>query len=111
MRTQVVTLGEQQYTMQEFTVKKLRTEVLPKLLPILSVFQGSEKAEDALAKIPQIEETLAEIFPGTTAEMFDDAYPSELEQFVQAAVDVNFFGLKKLFGQALSLSRTPTLKS
>lgn len=46
-----------------------------------------------------------EIF-GLKPETVKEAYPSEIEALVEAFVDVNFFGLKKLGGSLLQVAQT-----
>jgi hypothetical protein len=109
-RSKVVQLAEKPFTVVEFKVGELRNQVIPKLLPLWGVFQGVDKVEDGLAKIGDVEAVLGDVF-GIEPERFDEAFPSELEEFVEAFIEVNFFGLKKLFGQALSLNRGLMFKS
>jgi len=43
------------------------------------------------------------IAPGITSDDVKNAYPSELEALVEAFIDVNFTGLKRVSGPALKL--------
>ncbi len=50
-------------------------------------------------------EKIPELFPDLTQDDVVNAYPSELEALVEAFIDVNFFGLKRLAGPFYGLVR------
>lgn len=111
MRIKEIEFSGKPYIIKEMKVKDLREKVVPKVLPLMEVFKGSDTMQAALDRIPELEEKLAEVFPGLTAERIDDAYPSEIEGLVAGFIDVNFLGLKTLLGRALSLKLPGTSES
>lgn len=111
MRSKEVTVGQKPYMIMERKISDLRLEVIPKLLPLWEVFKGTSTVEEALGKLPEVEIALCTLFPGLTPERLEESYPSELEDLVMGAIEVNFFGLKRLFGQVFSLNLERLSKS
>ncbi|GGF88495.1 hypothetical protein [Paenibacillus abyssi] len=104
MRTKTVTLNGKQVVVKEQKVKTLREDVAPKLFGIL------EGAEDIEMKdiVPHLEQRIAEFFPELSEADLDEAYPSEIEALIEAYIDVNFGGLKKVMKPLLSFLQKGT---
>ena len=111
MRTKQVTINGKTVTVKEKRVKELREQVLPMLLPAVDELVGVDSVEQLFDKIPAFEEKIASLFDDVTVEDIENAYMSEIEELLQAFVDVNFFGLKRLLGQVFSLTNQVGLKS
>lgn len=93
MRSKTVTVNGKQVTVKEKRVSELRTEVFPKIASFLDGELQNTQVTDIL---PLLENKLSEIFPELSPEDVDNAFPSELEELIQAFIDVNFSGLKKM---------------
>lgn len=121
-RTKNVTVAGKEYVVQERRIgelKQLVADLFPGSGGKLSEVDPSKlfdlEVEDVLYK------KLPDLFPGLTAEDVDNAYMSEVEALIEAFIDVNFFGLKKLIGPLMNLAQlgaatqvleeqTPTLR-
>lgn len=93
MRNQTVTVNGKQVVIKEKRVSELRNDVLPKIVGLLD---GGLAGVDVKDILPLLEEKISEIVPELSPEDIDNAYPSELENLVQAFIDVNFSGIKKM---------------
>jgi hypothetical protein len=93
MRSEIVTVNGKKVTVKEKRVIELRTEVAPK---IFELFDGGLTGLDTADLIPALQEKVSEIFPELSPEDLDNCYPSEIEALVQAFINVNFGGLKKI---------------
>lgn len=121
-RTQKVSIAGKEIVVQERRIgelKQLVADLFPGSGGKLSEVDPSKlfdlEVEDVLYK------KLPDLFPGLTAEDVDNAYMSEVEALIEAFIDVNFFGLKKLIGPLMNLAQlgaatqgleeqTPTLR-
>ena len=97
MRTKTVTIADVNIIISEYKIKKLKEEVLPKLGPAWNALKDVDTAKiiDALGDQFKV------IFPELKNIDLDDCYPSEIENFVEAWIEVNFTGLKRLVGPLL----------
>ncbi|TCS80380.1 hypothetical protein [Tepidibacillus fermentans] len=104
MRTKVITFAGKTITVEEKKIGELE-QLLAKLFPATKgKIKDLGKALDNLEidwdllykKIPAI-------FPDITETDVKNAYISELEELIQAFIEVNFFGLKKLIPKLVSL--------
>lgn len=99
MRSKTITVNEKTISLQEYKIKTLKNEVIPRLGP----------AMDAIAKgeftsfVDVLGEQLKVIFPELKDVDLEECYPSEIEAFVEAWIEVNFTGLKRLAGPLMSL--------
>ena len=93
MRQIVVTVNEKRITVKERRISELRTEIAPK---IFSLLDGGLENKQIADLIPLLEDKISEIIPELTPEDIDNAFPSELEALIQAFIDVNFGGVKKI---------------
>lgn len=106
-RNKTVKVGDKDIIVQEKRIKEL--EGLVK-----DLFPGSKGkiADIDLGKFMEsvdfdlFYKKLPKMVPGLTAEDVENAYMSELEELLEAFVDVNFFGLKKLIAPFLSMARS-----
>lgn len=93
MRSKIVTINGKKVTVKEKRIIELREEIAPK---IFGIFDGGLEGLDTADLIPFLEEKVSEIFPELSPEDIDNAFPSELEELIQAFIDVNFGGIKKI---------------
>jgi hypothetical protein len=105
MRSKTVQFAGKDITVREYKIKELK-ELADK---IGTNFDGLIKANDfsdvknAITEV--LEEKLPVIFPGIKKDDIDEAYVSEIEELIQAFVDVNFFGIKKVITPLLKLAQ------
>jgi hypothetical protein len=104
MRTKVVTINDIQITIKEKKIRDLKERVLPKIEPALDSIMKS----DTTRIIDTVGDQFNDFFPELSENGVDleDCYLSDIEAFLEAWVEVNFSGLKRLFGQLLSLTKT-----
>lgn len=101
MRTKTVTVAGVDITVKEYKIKKLKEEILPKLSPAWEALKGidTSKLVDALGDQFKV------IFPELKNVDLDECYPSEIEAFLEAWIEVNFTGLKRLVGPLLYFAK------
>lgn len=104
MRNKLVTIAEKTIDVKEMRIgelEKLVIELFPeskgdfKKIDISKLMEGA--GFDLLYK------ELPKIFPELTKDDIKNAYMSEIEALVEAFVNVNFFGLKKLIQPMLKV--------
>ena len=99
MRSKTVTVNGKQVVIKERRIHELRTEIAPKLFALMDGGLENKQISDL---IPLLEDKISEIIPELSPEDIDNAFPSEVEELIQAFIDVNFAGVKKtiptLFG-------------
>ena len=101
MRTKTVIVNGKPIFINEYKIKALKEEVLPKLEPAFKALTAGEISEI----VDTFGQQLKEVFPELKDIDFDDCYPSEIEAFVEAWIEVNFTGLKRVAGPLLSLAQ------
>jgi len=101
MRTKIVTLNGSAITIKELKIKELKTNVLPKLEPAFKALMSGEVSD----VLDTFGEQLKDFFPDLKDVDLDECYPSEVEAFLEAWVDVNFTGLRRLLEQVLYFAR------
>lgn len=105
MRSKIVTVNGKSIKVQEKRIGELE-ELINNTL-------GNVKTDDLNNAINKeinfntvfeiLYDKLTEIFPELTQDDIKNAYPSELENLVQAFIDVNFFGIKKIIPGVMNL--------
>ncbi len=109
MRSKTVTINNVDVNIQEKRIGELE-QVVADLFP----GSGGNVGKIDLAKFAEqidfdlLYEKLPAIFPGLSRENVKNAYMSELEALLEAFVDVNFFGLKRLIRPLLNLAQAGT---
>lgn len=110
-RSRKVTINEKEYEVKELRVKEMKDRIYPIVSGLFDKEQLSELDKlDVGAVAVKLQTKLTEIFPGITEEDIDNAYPSELEELIQAFLDVNFQGLKKVWGSLAYVMKANMLK-
>ena len=103
-RTKEITFNEKKHTLKEFRVKELEK--------LLDEFKGdfdsisTIKSADDLKQVASslLRHRLPMLIPGITENDIENAYPSEIEEALEAFIEVNFTGLRMLVGQLFSLA-------
>lgn len=102
-RSKVVTVNGKTVTIQEKRIGELEA-LAEKLGTSVDLLLTANSAGDLKGAIKGLlTEKIPEVFPELKPEDVLNAYPSEIEALVEAFVDVNFFGLKRLAGPVLGL--------
>ena len=99
MRSKAVKIDNKTITLNEQKIKVLKGEILPKIAPAWKAIIDGDTSE----MVDKLGEQLQEIIPELKQIKIEDCYPSEIEAFLEAWIDVNFTGLKRLVGPLLSL--------
>ena len=99
MRTRTVEIAGKSIVIREMKIKDIKTNLIPKIEPAW----GAITSGDITDVIDNLGEQIAEIFPELKGVDIDECFPSEIEAFVEAWLDVNFFGIRRVAGQLLSL--------
>ena len=107
MRNKLVTIAEKTIDVKEMRIgelEKLVTELFPesngdfRKIDITRLMEGEDETG-----FDMIYNKLPAIFPELTKDDVKNAYMSEIEALVEAFVNVNFFGLKKLIQPMLKM--------
>lgn len=110
-RTKNVTVAGKEYVVQERRIGELK-QLVADLFP----GSGGKLSEVDPTKLFDLEiddvlyTKFPELFPGLTAEDVDNAYMSEIEALVEAFVDVNFFGLKRLVASLMQMAQAGAMQ-
>jgi len=108
-RSKIVTVNGKSITIKESKIKELKEDVIPRLSGITdSKGLAGKEVKDI---IPILESKLVEFFPEITEADIEEAYPSEIEALVEAWIEVNFTGLKKIYRPVLALAKMGLAKS
>lgn len=99
MRTRTVEIAGKSIVIREMKIKDIKTNLIPKIEPAWETITSGEITD----VIDNLGEQMAEIFPELKGIDIDECFPSEIEAFVEAWLDVNFFGIRRVAGQLLSL--------
>lgn len=97
MRNKLVTIADKTIDVKEMRIgelEKLVTELFPESKGDFRKIDVSKLMEGAGFDL--LYQKLPKLFPELTKDDVKNAYMSELEAVVEAFVDVNFFGIKKL---------------
>jgi hypothetical protein len=101
MRTKNVTIAGVEITIKEYKIKKLKEEIFSKIGPVWNALKDIETSKI----IDGIGDQFKVIFPEFAGVDIDECYPSEIEAFVEAWIEVNFTGLKRLLGPVLYFAK------
>ncbi len=119
MRTKTITFGGKKLRIEESRISELE-QIVTKLFPE-SKGKITDISLDSIMDQVGFDlfyDKIPLIFPELTADDVKNAYPSEIEALLEAFVDVNFTGVKKLIGPLMDLLQvgmvqpgTPTVGS
>jgi len=101
MRSQNVTIAGKDIVIRERKIKDIKENLIPKI----STAWGEISKGDITGVVGRLGEQIVEIFPDLQGIDIEECYPSELEMFVEAWLEVNFTGVKRLLGPLLSLAK------
>lgn len=101
MRTKTVILSGKEIVIREQLVKQLKEDTLPKIGPAWAALKGT----DMSGIVDAIGDQIKVIFPEIKDIDLDECYPSEIEAFLEAWIEVNFTGLKRLLGPVLYFAK------
>lgn len=99
MRSKKVIIAGQNIVINEMKIRHIKEEIIPKIEPALD----SLKKSDITQIIDTLKDKAADIFPELNGIDLEDCYPSEIEAFVEAWIDVNFIGVKRILTALLSV--------
>lgn len=94
MRTKTVAINGKQIVVKEQRISEIKNEVIPRITGLLSDVDLQDTEVKDIFGI--ISSKLAEFFPSLSEADIEEAYPSEIEELIQAYIEVNFSGLKKI---------------
>lgn len=106
MRTKTITLAGKKLRIEESRLSELE-QIMAKLFPeskgkVFDINLGSLMEQVGFDlfydKIPAI-------FPDLTADDVKNAYPSEIEALLEAFIEVNFTGIKRLIGPLMEFMK------
>lgn len=100
MRNKDIVINGQQITIREKKIKVLKNDTMEKLP---KAFEAIQAASMGAELVDALQVQIKEFFPELKDIDLEDCYPSEIEEFLEAWSDVNFTGLKRLFGPLMSL--------
>lgn len=101
MRSKTVQIGGKTVVINEQKIKQLKDETIAKLP---GAFEALQAVSIGAAFVEALENQVMEFFPELKNVDIEDCYPSEIEEFLEAWSDVNFTGLKRLFGPLMFLA-------
>lgn len=108
MKNKVVKIGDKEIIVVERRIKELKE--------LFKNFSGSfkgfletdlkDKTTDDVVElvISEMESKITLVFTQLTAEDIDNAYPSEISELIEAFIDINFTGAKKVISQVMKLA-------
>ncbi|MPM26236.1 hypothetical protein SDC9_72737 [bioreactor metagenome] len=108
MKNKAVKVGDKEIFVVERRIKELK-ELFKDFSESFKGFLETDlkdKNTDDIVDIivNEMENKITLIFPQLTTEDIDNAYPSEISALVEAFVDVNFTGAKKVISQVMRLA-------
>ncbi len=106
-RNKTVTVNGKDFIVQEKRIKELESlvkELFPESKGKIAEIELDKFIESV--DFDLLYKKLPKLIPGLEKEDVENAYMSELEALLEAFVDVNFFGLKKLIAPFLSMARS-----
>jgi len=107
MRSKTVKVAEKPVIVKELKIKEIKETVIPIITEAFGENLTDKKIDELL---PFLQDNLLKLFPELTQEDLDEAYMSQIEALVEAWLDVNFFGVKKIIKPLLSFSQQVTPK-
>lgn len=99
MRTQTVNIGGQNVIIREMLIKDIKQNLLPKIEPAYNAIISGQVKD----VVDNLGDQMQDIIPELAAVNLDECYPSEVESFIEAWINVNFTGLKRILKPLLSL--------
>ena len=103
-RSKEITLNEKPFVLKEKRVKELET-LLGTLIKDFNKFSELKTADDLKSIVNvMLRKRLPEIIEGVTADDVDNAFPSEIEEAVEAFMEVNFTGLRGVLTKVFNLA-------
>lgn len=100
MRNKVVKVGEKEVIIVEKRIKEFRelsSKISMSFNDILSMKLDNKTTDEVFnVVVDMLEDKLTVIFPQLTIEDIDNAYISEIEELIEAFIEVNFTGAKKV---------------
>ncbi|PKN97753.1 MAG: hypothetical protein CVU43_17020 [Chloroflexi bacterium HGW-Chloroflexi-5] len=100
MRSKNIEISGKNIFIQEQKIKEIKG-----IIPKISGAWTEIGKGDIAGVVDRLGVQIVEIFPELKGVDIDECYPSELEGFVEAWIDVNFTGVKKIVGPLLSLAK------
>jgi alpha-L-fucosidase len=101
MRTKTVTIGGAALTLKEYKIKQLKDDIIPKIGSSWAVLKDSDTSK----LIDAIGDQMKSIFPELANIDLDNCFPSEIETFLEAWIEVNFSGIRRLLGPVLYFAK------
>jgi hypothetical protein len=101
MRSKNVTIAGKDIVIRERKIKDIKESLIPKI----GTAWGEISKGDITGIVDRLGEQIVDVFPELQGIDIEECYPSELEVFVEAWVDTNFTGVKRLLGPLLSLAK------
>lgn len=98
-RSKDVTIAGKNVHIHEQKIKYLKNTLLPKIEPSWQKIVDGEVVD----LVDNLGVQVNELFPELQGIDIEDCYPSEIEEFLEAWIEVNFTGVKRLLGPLLSL--------
>ena len=99
MRSKSIEIAGKDIVIRERKIGYLKETLLPKIEPAW----GSIVAGEIMDLVDNLGAQMVEIFPELQGIELEECYPSEIEDFMEAWIDVNFTGLKRLLKPLWSL--------
>jgi len=101
MRSKSVNIAGKEIIIRERKIKDIKENLIPKI----GTAWNEVSKGDMPGIVDRLGEQIVEIFPELQGIDVEECYPSELEMFVEAWIDVNFTGVKRLLGPLMSLAK------
>lgn len=106
MRSKSVEIAGKEIVIRESKIGHIKDNLAPKL----GTAWETVTKDGVNGLVDRLGEQITEIFPELQGINIEDCFPSELEDFVEAWIDVNFTGVKRLLGPLMSLAKLGQLK-
>lgn len=107
MRTKQIEIANKKIVITEKTIgelKQLSKDLSVDLHDFFKVdIDGKTTNDIASLMFEMLESKLIHIFPQLNQGDIDNAYPSQLEELIEGFVEVNFYGVKKVFSKAIPM--------
>jgi len=101
MRSKSIEIAGKEIVIRESKIKEIKENLIPRIgTAWTEIAKG-----DITGIVDRFGEQLPEVFPELKGVELDELYPSEVEAFVEAWIEVNFTGVKRLVGPLLSLAK------